>query len=66
MSYDRRVRARHVKAYRQRNYISPMATKHEVVNVAVPEAVQRFEGVPTPCGFCGAGRVLCAHRARLM
>ena len=34
--------------------------------IVIPDDVSRFEGVPEPCPMCGAGRVLCKHRARVM
>lgn len=49
-----------------RLYRSGRSISARQFRIEIPDDVQRFEGVPEPCGFCGAGRILCKHRAALL
>jgi hypothetical protein len=56
---DRVTVAAHAR-YKKR-WHSSVGKVHPIVHVAVPDDVQRFEGVPEPCFLCGAARG-CRHK----
>jgi hypothetical protein len=53
---------RWMREYRERNYLNPNSSKHEVVNVTAPEDVERRDA-HEPCFKCGVrADVPCKHR----